>query len=81
MVFDLKELEMESDQMLESAIESFIKPFDLSSGPLFRACLVSMGNNRGFLLLDMHHIIADGVSMSTLVKNLLTYIAEKSFQH
>ncbi|MEC2058116.1 non-ribosomal peptide synthetase [Bacillus stercoris] len=68
MVFDLKELEMESDQMLESAIESFIKPFDLSSGPLFRACLVSMGNNRGFLLLDMHHIIADGVSMSTLVQ-------------
>ncbi|MCB7153133.1 amino acid adenylation domain-containing protein [Bacillus stercoris] len=68
MDFDLKELEMESDQMLESAIESFIKPFDLSSGPLFRACLVSMGNNRGFLLLDMHHIIADGVSMSTLVQ-------------
>lgn len=27
-----------------------------------------MGNNRGFLLLDMHHIIADGVSMSTLVQ-------------
>lgn len=68
MDFDLKELEMESDQMLESAIESFIKPFDLSSGPLFRACLASMGNNRGFLLLDMHHIIADGVSISTLVQ-------------
>ncbi|QJC88834.1 Polyketide synthase subunit PpsB involved in nonribosomal synthesis of plipastatin/fengycin [Bacillus subtilis] len=68
MAFDLKELEMESEQMLESAIESFIKPFDLSSGPLFRACVITMGNNRGFLLLDMHHIIADGVSMSTLVQ-------------
>ncbi|MGG1245361.1 amino acid adenylation domain-containing protein [Bacillus cabrialesii] len=66
--FDLKELEMESEKMLESAIESFIKPFDLSSGPLFRACVISMGNKRGFLLLDMHHIIADGVSMSTLVQ-------------
>ncbi|WP_029946625.1 condensation domain-containing protein, partial [Bacillus subtilis] len=66
--FDLKELEMESEQMLESAIETFIKPFDLSSGPLFRACVITMGNNRGFLLLDMHHIIADGVSMSTLVQ-------------
>ncbi|MBL3646967.1 non-ribosomal peptide synthetase [Bacillus sp. RHFS10] len=68
MAFDLKELEMESKQMLESAIESFIKPFDLSAGPLFRACVISMGNNHGFLLLDMHHIIADGVSMSTLVQ-------------
>ncbi|MCY8308650.1 amino acid adenylation domain-containing protein [Bacillus vallismortis] len=66
--FDLRELEMESEQMLESAIESFIKPFDLSSGPLFRACVITMGNKRGFFLLDMHHIIADGVSMSTLVQ-------------
>ncbi|MCY9105701.1 amino acid adenylation domain-containing protein [Bacillus inaquosorum] len=77
MAFDLKELEMESEQMLESAIESFIKPFDLSSGPLFRACVITMGNNRGFLLLDMHHIIADGVSMSTLVQEFTDLYCEK----
>ncbi|MFP7234280.1 amino acid adenylation domain-containing protein [Bacillus subtilis] len=77
MAFDLKELEIESDQMLESAIESFIKPFDLSSGPLFRACVVTMGNNRGFLLLDMHHIIADGVSISTLVQEFTDLYCEK----
>ncbi|MEC0592382.1 amino acid adenylation domain-containing protein [Bacillus inaquosorum] len=77
MAFDLKELEMESEQMLESAIESFIKPFDLSSGPLFRACVITMGNNRGFLLLDMHHIIADGVSMSSLVQEFTDLYCEK----
>ncbi|MCY9080205.1 non-ribosomal peptide synthetase [Bacillus inaquosorum] len=77
MAFDLKELEMESEQMLESAIESFIKPFDLLSGPLFRACVITMGNNRGFLLLDMHHIIADGVSMRTLVQEFTDLYCEK----
>ncbi|MEC2066182.1 non-ribosomal peptide synthetase [Bacillus inaquosorum] len=77
MAFDLKELEMESEQMLESTIESFIKPFDLSSGPLFRACVITMGNNRGFLLLDMHHIIADGVSMSTLVQEFTDLYCRK----
>ncbi|NTU28504.1 amino acid adenylation domain-containing protein [Bacillus tequilensis] len=77
MAFDLKELEMESEKMLETAIESFIKPFDLSSGPLFRACVISMGNKRGFLLLDMHHIIADGVSMSTLVQEFTDLYCEK----
>ncbi|MGK9269330.1 amino acid adenylation domain-containing protein [Bacillus inaquosorum] len=77
MAFDLKELEMESEQTFESAIESFIKPFDLSSGPLFRACVITMGDNRGFLLLDMHHIIADGVSISTLVQEFTDLYCEK----
>ncbi|MCY8264769.1 non-ribosomal peptide synthetase [Bacillus inaquosorum] len=77
MAFDLKELEIESEQMLESVIESFIKPFDLSSGPLFRACVVTMGNNRGFLLLDMHHIIADGVSISTLIQEFTDLYCDK----
>ncbi|MCY8981666.1 fengycin non-ribosomal peptide synthetase FenD [Bacillus halotolerans] len=65
---DLKELEIESEQMLQSAISSFIKPFDLSVGPLFRASLISLEKERAYLLLDMHHIIADGISMSTLVQ-------------
>ncbi|MCY8027883.1 amino acid adenylation domain-containing protein [Bacillus sonorensis] len=68
MTFELQELENESDHLLQSAIASFIKPFNLSAGPLFRASFISMGNENAFLLLDMHHIIADGVSMGTLVQ-------------
>ena len=47
----------------------FIKPFDLTGGPLIRACIYE--NPEGlFLLIDVHHIISDGTSMSILVENI-----------
>lgn len=50
-------------------VKDFIKPFDLAHGPLIRACLYE--NPEGlFLLLDVHHIVSDGTSMSILVENI-----------
>lgn len=47
----------------------FIKPFDLARGPLIRACIYE--NPEGlFLIIDVHHIISDGTSMSILVENI-----------
>lgn len=47
----------------------FIKPFDLARGPLIRACIYE--NPEGlFLILDVHHIVSDGTSMSILVENI-----------
>lgn len=56
---------------LDSIIESFVKPFDLSQAPLLRACLIEKGKNEYILLFDMHHIISDGMSMNILLQNLL----------
>ena len=44
---------------LESEFKSFVKPFDLSKAPLFRAKLIPLEENKAFLLIDMHHIISD----------------------
>lgn len=47
----------------------FIKPFDLANGPLIRACIYE--NPEGlFLILDVHHIISDGTSISILMENI-----------
>ncbi|TDF92725.1 non-ribosomal peptide synthetase [Paenibacillus piri] len=51
-------------------IRRFVRPFDLSTGPLIRAEIVRMAENRYLLLIDMHHIIADGVSTGILIKQL-----------
>ncbi|HLP47901.1 MAG TPA: amino acid adenylation domain-containing protein, partial [Candidatus Kapabacteria bacterium] len=48
----------------QEAIQSFIRPFDLSKAPLLR---VGLMNN--ILLVDMHHIISDGISREVLVKD------------
>ncbi|WP_276735262.1 non-ribosomal peptide synthetase [Bacillus sp. (in: firmicutes)] len=52
----------------ETAIEGFVRPFDLSQAPLFRAGLIKVANEKHVLLVDMHHIISDGVSVQLLIR-------------
>ena len=67
-------LELDTDIINENKIESrfldFVKPFDLSKAPLFRARLLELDNGKAFLMIDMHHIISDGTSLSILVNNI-----------
>ena len=44
--------------------------FDLSSGPLWRACLLRLGEEEHLLLLTFHHTIADGWSVELLDREL-----------
>jgi len=55
----------------EEIIRDFIRPFDLTSPPLLRVGLIETGHHKSILMLDMHHIITDGVSMGILVKEFL----------
>lgn len=57
---------------ISALMDRFIRPFDLGSLPLFRAGLIPLGEERHLLLLDFHHIITDGVSVSVLLKELTT---------
>ncbi|TVX86199.1 amino acid adenylation domain-containing protein [Bacillus subtilis] len=52
----------------QEAAAAFIKPFDLSQAPLFRAQIVKVSDDRHLLLVDMHHIISDGVSVNILIR-------------
>ena len=42
------------------------RPFDLSTGPLWRVALLRLGPQRHVLLLTMHHVISDGWSLGVL---------------
>ncbi|WP_068618326.1 non-ribosomal peptide synthetase [Paenibacillus tuaregi] len=57
---------------ISALMQRFIRPFDLGSLPLFRAGLIPLGEERHLLLLDLHHIITDGVSVSVLLQELTT---------
>ncbi|WP_122689013.1 non-ribosomal peptide synthetase, partial [Pseudomonas viridiflava] len=48
-----------------------VAPFDLAHGPLIRAHLLQVADERHVLLLTVHHIVADGWSMGVLTKELL----------
>jgi tyrocidine synthetase-3 len=59
----------------KSYIYSFIRPFDLSQAPLLRVGLTELPQTpaalHGILIIDMHHIVSDGTSMSVLVKEFI----------
>ncbi|MED2964635.1 amino acid adenylation domain-containing protein, partial [Bacillus swezeyi] len=56
-------------QLMEiAAAEDFVRPFQLQEAPLFRAALVKEAEEHHLLLVDMHHIISDGVSVNTLIR-------------
>ncbi|GKU77860.1 non-ribosomal peptide synthetase [Paenibacillus sp. L3-i20] len=58
------------DETVSKLMTRFIQPFDLGEGPLLRAQLLPLDDEHHLLLLDMHHIITDGVSVSVLMHEL-----------
>ncbi|MBP0943701.1 non-ribosomal peptide synthetase, partial [Pseudomonas alliivorans] len=55
----------------ESVRAEAVAPFDLANGPLIRAHLLQVADERHVLLLTVHHIVADGWSMGVLTQELL----------
>lgn len=51
--------------------------FDLSKAPLFAAKLVTIADDEHILLLDFHHIIADGWSFGIIVGELASFYAAR----
>ena len=58
------------EENLEAEFKKFIKPFDLSKAPLLRAKVQLLQNKKALLMVDMHHIISDGTSISILLNEL-----------
>ncbi len=60
----------DSTQDIEAIIKDFVKPFSLDTLPIFKIKLVTINPKRHVLLMDMHHIIFDGVSISLFINEL-----------
>ncbi|MGE5343495.1 MAG: condensation domain-containing protein, partial [Candidatus Omnitrophota bacterium] len=57
-----------TEEEAERLISGFTRPFDLSVAPLLRVNHVGIGSSSRVLVIDMHHIITDGVSQEILGK-------------
>ena len=55
----------------EACMTQFVRPFDLSQGPLFRVGFAMKGEGEALLHLDMHHIITDGISQNVLISEFI----------
>ncbi|MFI2711344.1 amino acid adenylation domain-containing protein [Micromonospora sp. NPDC018662] len=51
------------------------RPFDLAAGPLFRAVLLRVADDRHVLSLTMHHAVSDGWSLGVVAREVATRYA------
>ncbi|MFD2673096.1 HAD-IIIC family phosphatase [Marinicrinis sediminis] len=65
-----------SEEVVHEQLRSFIRPFQVEEGPLFRCALIQFeacaeNGQTAVLMLDVHHSIADGVSLAVLYQDLV----------
>ncbi|MNO13082.1 Surfactin synthase subunit 1 [compost metagenome] len=70
-VLNVPYTELPNNSDVEQRFAQFVKPFDLSQAPLFRAELVKLSPTSHVLFIDMHHIISDGYSMTVFMNELV----------
>lgn len=69
-VFEIEHFD-KKDQDLKEALRVFIRPFELGQAPLFRVGVFSLEEERKILMIDMHHVISDGVSEGILMTEFM----------
>jgi tyrocidine synthetase-3 len=47
------------------------RPFDLAQAPILQVRLINPGKNSHILMIDMHHIVSDGISHQVLVQDFM----------
>ncbi|HEU0012159.1 MAG TPA: amino acid adenylation domain-containing protein, partial [Longimicrobium sp.] len=58
------------DEAMRIARAHAAAPFDLERGPLWRVALVRLGDDEHLLLVNLHHVISDGWSITVMFTEL-----------
>lgn len=76
--FQMKYQDLRQSPQKEDAVNALVRsalatPFDLVTGPLLRAELFQLEDNKWVMAYVTHHIISDGWSMNVLINDLLLF--------
>ncbi|WP_201612609.1 non-ribosomal peptide synthetase/type I polyketide synthase [Gulosibacter hominis] len=59
----------DAEERIEELVADFVRPFDLARGPLFRTRFITDEHGASILLFDIHHLVADAVSVEVLTRD------------
>jgi amino acid adenylation domain-containing protein/non-ribosomal peptide synthase protein (TIGR01720 family) len=62
----------------EQRVKRFIRPFDLTAAPLMRVEVIKVDEDKYILMVDIHHIVADGTALQVLIKEFATLSGKKT---
>ncbi|MFC2145778.1 amino acid adenylation domain-containing protein [Acidobacteriota bacterium] len=68
---------LHDETRIRRIIKEFIRSFSLDCAPLLRIMLIRLSGKEHLLLVDIHHIISDGMSLSITVKDFIDLYGEK----
>ena len=77
--FAIEQFSAEEENIGE-IFQHFIRPFNLANAPLIRIGLVKINTRRHILIIDMHHIISDGISEEIIFKDLVSIYKGEELQ-
>ena len=84
-VYDQVTLDLKYDEpgreeggTIEKIIGNFSRPFHLSQPPLMRAGLIRAEEEQYILMVDIHHIVSDALSMALILENVMALYEEKN---
>ncbi|NOQ24720.1 MAG: amino acid adenylation domain-containing protein [Bacteroidales bacterium] len=67
---NIEKYKKDKNNSLDEILVKFIRPFELDKAPLVRLGVLKDENNKMQLLIDIHHIITDAVSITILINDL-----------
>jgi tyrocidine synthetase-3 len=62
---------VEAPSAVEGAIKHFFRPFDISVPPLLRVGLIRLSGTEHLFLVNMHHLVSDGLSRGILAREFI----------
>lgn len=71
----LQLISSDGDRSIHELAADFVRPFDLSSAPLLRAGCIHVDEDETVFVLDIHHIVTDGISMNIIMEELAALYA------
>lgn len=69
--FKVDVIHREASQDLDELIGKTVRRFELSNAPLVRVSVIETAEAESLLLIDMHHTIADGLSVNILTQEFI----------
>lgn len=60
-----------NEKSTEELLKEFVRPFELSKTPLARFKLINIDKNKYLFLMDIHHIICDGISTNIITSDFI----------
>ncbi len=74
--FTIEEIDT-TPETANQKILDFIRPFDLANAPLIRCGLLTVDKNKTIMVVDIHHIVCDGISQNNVFADLLQLYKEE----